>query len=78
MVRSLADRTFQLRFGGALQVLKIFRLMRLLRAVRLIAQFRVLWQIVQGLVSCFEIIYVFSYSELERMFLTFNLFSNFF
>ena len=42
--------------GGALGVLKTFRLMRLLRAVRLIAQFRTLYQIAYGLVSTFEVI----------------------
>ena len=45
-----------LTFCGISRPSKTFRLMRLLRAVRLIAQFRTLYQIAYGLVSTFEVI----------------------
>jgi len=37
--------------GGSLQVVKMLRLTRLLRTVRLIAQFRMLWLLIRGLLS---------------------------
>jgi len=41
---------------GAIGILKMFRFFRLLRAVRLVAQFRMLWQLVRGLMSSMHMI----------------------
>lgn len=43
-------------FLAQLQMLRILRLVRLARAVRLMVQFQVLWQLVQGLVICANVL----------------------
>jgi Ca2+-binding EF-hand superfamily protein len=42
---------------GSITIFKMFRFFRLLRAARLVAQFRLLWQLVRGLVSSINLIF---------------------